>query len=99
MELIKVKMIGSDGNVKGRAYTYKSAIPVSVGDRVVADMAGKKKTLQVVETGISKSEIEGLSYEIKLIDGLAEEEIEKTEQSVDLRMTEEVFPLITSILE
>ena len=23
MELIKVKMIGSDGNVKGRAYTYK----------------------------------------------------------------------------
>ena len=99
MELIKVKMIGSDGNVKGRAYTYKSAIPVSVGDRVVADMAGKKKTLQVVETGISKSEIEGLSYEIKLIDGLAEEEIEKTEQSVDLRMTEEVMPVISMNFE
>lgn len=101
MDIIKVKIIGSDGNVKGRAYTYKSAIPVAVGDCVVACMAGSKKTLQVVETGIPKSEIEGLPYEIKLIDGLAESsaepevEMEMSKETVELQMTEEIMPVLS----
>lgn len=97
MNIIKVKIVGSDGNLKGRAYTYKSAIPVSVGDRVIADMAGKKKELEVVETDIPQSEIEGIGYEIKLIDGLAGvAEFDEMEQpaSFDIKVTEEVMPVI-----
>ncbi len=93
MNIIKVKLIGSDGAVKGRAYTYKSAIPVSVGDRVVADMAGTKKVLEVVETGIPQEEIENLPYEIKFIDGLAEDGAIQ-EEPLDIKIMKEVPPVL-----
>lgn len=97
MNIIKVKLIGSDGVVKGRAYTYKSAIPISIGDRVVADMAGTKKVLEVVETSIPQEEIENLPYEIKLIDGLAEDaavQEEPTASNLDIKIVEEVPPVL-----
>lgn len=94
MDIIKVKTIGSDGNTKGRAYTYKSAIPVAVGDRVMADMAGTKKELEVVETGVPRAEIENLPFEIKLIDGLAEPGEPAAAPSLDIRIVKETPPVV-----
>ena len=34
---VKVKIVDSEGNEKGRAYTYESDIEVNVGDKVVEE--------------------------------------------------------------
>lgn len=63
MEIIKCKEV-KNGAAKGRAYTYKSEIPVEVGDLVIADLGGSEKTLQVVETNLTALPSE---YEVKTI--------------------------------
>lgn len=63
MEIIKCKEV-KNGAAKGRAYTYKSEIPVEVGDLVIADLGGSEKTLQVVETNLTALPEE---YEVKTI--------------------------------
>lgn len=94
MNIIKVKVIDGEGKVKGRAYTYKSVIDVKEGDIVVADMAGGMKRLKVVETGIPHSEIEGLDYEIKLIDHVWDESEEIEDGHVELRIEQETMPRV-----
>lgn len=94
MNIIKVKVIDGEGKTKGRAYTYKSVIDVKEGDVVVADMAGGMKRLKVVETGIPHSEIEGLDYEIKLIDHVWDESEEIEDGHVELRIEQETMPRV-----
>lgn len=95
--IIKVKIIDDNGQAKGRAYTYKSDIDVSVGELVVADMAGKDKILVVTETDIDESEIAGVDFEIKSIKGLAADvevnEISET-ATLDFKVEKEVMPVI-----
>lgn len=94
MNIIKVKLMDSAGKVKGRAYTYKSVVDVQVGDIVVADMAGSMKRLKVVETEIPQSEIEGLNYEVKLIDHIWDGTEEIEDGSVELRIEKETMPQV-----
>lgn len=94
--LIKVKVLDDNGQVKGRAYTYKSDIEVAQGELVVADMAGKDKTLVVTETNVDESEIAGADFEIKTIKGLVTEvEIETEEPTtLEFKVEKEVLPII-----
>lgn len=99
--IIKVKVLDENGKVKGRAYTYKSEIEVSVGELVVADMAGKDKTLVVTEI-CDSFETDGLDYEIKTIKGLSSDIEENTVEEIateevvnlDIKIEKEVLPVI-----
>lgn len=95
MNIIKAKLMDGTGKAKGRAYTYKSIIDVKEGDIVVADMAGGMKRLRVVETGIPQSEIEGLDYEIKLIDHVWDGTEESEDGHVELRIETETMPEVS----
>lgn len=89
--IIKVKVIDDNGQPKGRAYTYKSQIDVTVGDLVVADMAGKDKILIVDEINVPE---EKSDFEIKTIKGLADEiETEET-PTLEFIVKKEVLPVI-----
>jgi hypothetical protein len=94
---IKVKTIDSEGNEKGRAYTYESDIEVSEGDKVIADMAGSDKVLKVVGYA-DLSEIENAQFEIKKIKSIytgdADSDGVLPEASLDISIEEESLPVI-----
>lgn len=92
--LIKVKVLDDNGQPKGRGYTYKSDIDVSIGELVVADMAGKDKILVVTEIDVDESEIKNVEFEIKTIKGLAADiEVEESPE-IDIEIKKEVLPII-----
>ena len=95
--LIKAKLIGDDGQPKGRGYTYKSDIDVNVGDMVLADMVGSDKILMVTEINVPDAKgdfeiksIKGLAGVLE-IDGLADEEEIPT---LEFTVKKEVLPVI-----
>ena len=94
---IKVKIIDSEGNEKGRAYTYESDIEVSNGDKVIADMAGSDKVLKVVGYA-DVSEIENAQFEIKKIKSIytgdADSDGVLPENPLDISIEEESLPVI-----
>lgn len=95
--LIKVKVLDDNGQAKGRGYTYKSDIDVSIGELVIADMAGKDKILVVTETDVDESEIKNVDFGIKTIKGLAvEADIEEIKENatIDFKVVKEVLPVI-----
>lgn len=92
--IIKVKNIDENVMPKGRAYTYKSDIEVKEGDLIVADMAGHDKILVVVDTGIDQSEIEGVDYEIKTINGFASDFKVEENPKLDIVIKKESLPVI-----
>lgn len=95
MDIIKVKAL-TNGLAKGRAYTYKSEIPVEVGDLVIADLGGREQTLQVVETNVNEEsvgyELKTILYKMEVVDQASEpvKEISIPEITVE----EEVAPVI-----
>lgn len=95
MDIIKVKAL-TNGIANGRAYTYKSEIPVEVGDLVIADLGGREQMLEVVETNVSE---EPVGYELKTIlykmeSADKEAEPEKEISIPEITVEEEVAPVI-----
>lgn len=94
---IKVKIIDSEGNEKGRAYTYESDIDVEEGDKVIADMAGSDKVLKVIGYA-DLSEIENAQFEIKKIKSIYTGEADSDgvlpEKPLDISIEEERLPVI-----
>lgn len=93
---VKVKIVDTEGNTKGRAYTYESEIDVAEGDKVIADMAGSDKVLMVV--GMAEpSEYEGVDFEIKKIKSIYTGEADSDgvlpDETIDISV-EEVLPVI-----
>ena len=93
---VKVKVVDTEGNTKGRAYTYESDIEVAEGDKVIADMAGSDKVLMVV--GMAEpSDYEGVDFEIKKIKSIYTGEADSDgvlpDETIDISV-EEVLPVI-----
>lgn len=95
MDIIKVKAL-TNGLAKGRAYTYKSEIPVEVGDLVIADLGGREQTLQVVETNVNEEsvgyELKTILYKMEVVD--QESEPVKEISIPEITVEEEVAPVI-----
>ena len=94
---VKVKIIDSEGNEKGRGYTYESDIDVEIGDKVVADMGGGDKVLKVVSFA-EPQDYENVDFEIKKIKsvytGEADGDGVLSEKSIDIEIVEETLPVI-----
>lgn len=93
---VKVKVVDTVGNTKGRAYTYESDIEVAEGDKVIADMAGSDKVLIVV--GMAEpSDYENVDFEIKKIKSIYTGEADSDgvlpDETIDISV-EEVLPVI-----
>lgn len=94
---VKVKTIDSEGNEKGRAYTYESDIDVEIGDKVIADMGGSDKVLKVIGYA-APSDYENVDFEIKKIKliytGEADSDGVLPEKPLDICIEEESLPVI-----
>ena len=93
---VKVKVVDTEGNTKGRAYTYESDIEVAEGDKVIADMAGSDKVLMVV--GMAEpSDYENVDFEIKKIKSIYTGEADSDgvlpDETIDISV-EEILPVI-----
>lgn len=94
---VKVKIIDTEGNEKGRAYTYESDIDVEIGEKVIADMAGSDKVLKVVGFALPE-EFENVDFEIKKIKsvytGEADSDGVLPDKTIDISIEEESLPVI-----
>jgi len=86
MRLVKVKFLKL-GTPSGREYTYRSEIPVAVGDIVelphATPVMGDVPYSQgiVTQIDVPESEIEAFKDRVKTIIGLVEKEVSVDEQS------------------
>lgn len=76
--LIRVQFLKGD-KPSGRGYTYRSNIPVGVGDKVQINSSAKGI---VIEVDVPEVEVADFSDKIKSIVGLAEESEVKNEGTV-----------------
>jgi hypothetical protein len=79
MSLIKVKFLKT-GEPSGREYTYRSEVPVEVGDKV--ELPHAKPVMEIVpysqgivtQIDVSEAEIEAFKDKVKTIIGKVEQE-------------------------
>ena len=94
---VKVKIVESNGMAKGRAYTYESENDLSIGDKVIADMAGSDKVLMVVDFA-EPEDYENVDFEIKKIKsiylGEADSDGVIPEKTIDILIEKETLPVI-----
>lgn len=94
---VKVKIVESNGTVKGRAYTYESENDLAIGDKVIADMAGSDKVLMVVDFA-RPEDYEDVDFEIKKIKsiylGEADSDGVLPEKTIDILIEKETLPVI-----
>lgn len=91
---VEVKIVDSTGKLKGRGYTYQSDMDLSVGDKVIADMGGNDKVLEVVKI----TEDPHADYEIKTIKSIyvgdADSDGVMPEETIDIEIIKEQLPVI-----
>lgn len=80
-QIITCKFLDSDGNPRGREYSYYSEIPVEPGQYVDVPAAPRNdaelnttKKVIVVRTNIPEKEVEAFKSQIKTIVGIHKEE-------------------------
>lgn len=92
-----------DGDVKGKAYEYKADDSVNVGDIVIAPFGKSEMMLQVVEINIDPKKFEDLTYDIKNIVGVVDEDsvVEECIDSeiIELEILSESLPIIETNYE
>ena len=80
MEIVSVVFQNKKDPVEfgGREYSYSTAIPLSVGDIVIAPTKNSEGKAKVVQTGINESELNFDPSLLKTIESFADEQTDNT---------------------